>query len=157
MKVLVAGHRYELELFEPESHASRMHGQPQFVQFIHKEPVKDGSKVMRTVSPGTTNEEVLEMMIDRMKFLQERCPCVENEMVINRLFECSHLLQARTARRKAAGIEGQHTEPVTNADFEQQQQQPQQQPPVDNAHVAEGCEQFAEPTARADGTEEHTD
>lgn len=110
MKVLVPGHRYELELFEPDSHLSRMHGQPQVVQFIHKEPVDVGRKDMRTVSPGTTNEEVLDMMHDRLEFLQGRMPCPENAEAIACIKTARRVLAERTARRQAIGIEGHHCE-----------------------------------------------
>jgi hypothetical protein len=113
MKALTPGHRYELDDFE---NAGR-----QVLQFIHKEPeplapdphpgpgrVPWGQNLnLRTVSDGTTNEEVLRMLIDRMQFLQSKFPCRENALVITKLEESLMWLEKRTADRVARGVEGQ--------------------------------------------------
>jgi len=84
MKVLRVGHRYELESFEG--------GQPQTLQFIEKTPVVEGSTEFATVFDGTTNEEVLAVLLDRLNTLEEAL------MWLNR----------RTENRKARGVEGKH-------------------------------------------------
>ena len=53
MKNLVAGHTYELSNFEKKDEKG------QVLQFIHKEPIEEGSTELKTISDGTTNEEVL--------------------------------------------------------------------------------------------------
>ena len=63
----VEGHRYELDGFERKENI-------QIIQFIQKEVKKDTNELV-TVSDGTTNEEVLEMLIDRMEYLQGKFPC----------------------------------------------------------------------------------
>ena len=61
MKNLVAGHTYELSNFENKDEKG------QVLQFIHKEPIEEGSTELKTVSDGTTNEEVLEALINRIE------------------------------------------------------------------------------------------
>lgn len=101
MKTITIGHKYELYNFErniPELN--------QVVQFIEKVPVSEGSVELRTVNDGTTNEEVLAMLIDRMKYLQDKAPCRENAIVITKLEEALMWLDKRTADRKARRVEG---------------------------------------------------
>lgn len=101
MKTITIGHKYELDNFErniPELN--------QVVQFIEKVPVSEGSAELRTVNDGTTNEEVLAMLIDRMKYLQDKAPCRENAIVITKLEEALMWLDKRTADRKARRVEG---------------------------------------------------
>lgn len=105
MRVLREGHRYELESFEG--------GEPQVIQFIEKaprepEPGSESDGSMVTVNDGTTNEEVLAVLIDRMQSLQAKCPCRENAIVITNLEESLMWLNKRTADRKARGVEGKH-------------------------------------------------
>lgn len=100
MYVIKAGHVYSLKSFE---------GSPdQTLYFIDKEPVSEGSTEMQTVSDGTTNEEVLAMMLDRMGSLQAKFPCRENAIAITKIEEALMWLNRRTANRKARGVEGKH-------------------------------------------------
>lgn len=100
MKVTVPGHTYQLANFEnKDSH--------QVLQFIHKEP-KEGTDELLTKMDGTTNEEVLEVLIDRMKFLQEAFPCRENALVITKLEESLMWLNKRTMDRLKRNVEGKH-------------------------------------------------
>ena len=104
MQVIVPGHKYELANFEqnrPELN--------QNLQFIHKEPITPGGRELKTVADGTTNEEVLEVLIDRMQSLQAKFPCRENAIVTTKLEECLMWLNKRTADRKKRGVEGKHT------------------------------------------------
>lgn len=95
MKILTPGHKYELASFEG--------GTPQELQFIQKE-----GEPLKTVSDGTTNEEVLAMLIDRMNFLNAKMPGRENSIAITKLEEALLWLNHRTALRKARGVEGTH-------------------------------------------------
>ena len=100
MKVLVEGHTYELE-----RHGVKLDGYPvERLQFINKVKQEDGSLV--TVADGTTNEEVLRVLIDRMKYLNGRMSCRENSIVITKLEESLMWLEKRTADRLARGVEG---------------------------------------------------
>jgi len=103
MKNIIAGHTYELSNFENKDAVG------QTLQFIHKEPISEGSTELKTVSDGTTNEEVLEVLIDRMQFLQSKFPCRENAIVITNLEESLMWLNKRTADRVKRNVEGKNT------------------------------------------------
>ena len=92
------GHVYELKNLESDEH--------QTLSFIRKEPVEEESSELKTVHDGTTNEEVLEMLIDRLQYLQVAMPCRENAIVITKLEESLMWLLNRTANRKVRGVEG---------------------------------------------------
>lgn len=104
MKTKVAGHTYELSNFENKD----VEGQT--LQFIHKEPIIEGSIILKTIADGTTNEEVLEVLIDRIKFLQDKFPCRENAIVITKLEESLMWLNKRTSDRLKRNVEGKHLE-----------------------------------------------
>lgn len=105
MQVLKTGHIYSLENFEPEPEF--FSGNHQVLQFIEKEPVPDGLPgELRTVANGTTNEEVLSVLIDRMKYLNDKFSCRENSIVITKLEESLMWLQKRTQDRLMRGVEG---------------------------------------------------
>lgn len=98
MKIITTGHKYELASFEG--------GPAQTLQFIEKVPTAEGSKELRTVNDGTTNEEVLKVLIDRLQYLHGKFPCRENAIVITMLEELLMWLNKRTADRVARGVEG---------------------------------------------------
>jgi len=101
MNVLIPGHRYLLRNFESDIKIPE-----QQLQFIQKEPVKEGSTELKTINNGTTNEEVLAMLIDRLQFLNTKFPCRENSIVITKLEESLMWLNKRTADRMTRGVEG---------------------------------------------------
>ncbi|HEY4832765.1 MAG TPA: hypothetical protein VIH61_09440 [Waddliaceae bacterium] len=98
MKIIDAGHKYQLDNFEETGF--------QDLNFIKKEPVSEGSTELKTVQSGTTNEEVLAVLIDRLQFLNTKFPCRENSIVITKLEEALMWLEKRTAGRKIRGVEG---------------------------------------------------
>jgi hypothetical protein len=100
MKVLVEGHKYELSNFENKTE------QGQTLQFIQKEPVSEGSTELKTVTDGTTNEELIEMLLDRMNYLQSKFPCRENAIAITKLDEALLWLNKRTSDRVKRNVEG---------------------------------------------------
>ena len=100
MKVLVTGHGYELSNFEDSSTTQNL-------QFIHK--VIDKTDTLVLISDGTTNEEVLKVLIDRLQYLQRvnPCrPCRENAIVITKLEEALMWLNKRTQDRIDREVEG---------------------------------------------------
>lgn len=99
MKVITRGHRYELSNFEHPNNV-------QLLQFIEKYPNPDDPEKLLTAHDGTTNEEVLAVLICRISFLQKKFPCRENAIVITKLEECLMWLNKRTNDRKARGVEG---------------------------------------------------
>jgi hypothetical protein len=105
MKVLTPGHRYELANFEdPES--------SQEIQFIEKENVPDPkvpySHTLTTIHDGTTNEEVLRVLINRLNFLGMKLPSRENAIATTRLEEALMWLEKRTRDRVQRNVEGTH-------------------------------------------------
>lgn len=101
MRVLTEGHKYELDSFEYDP-------TNQTIQFIEKVPVSPDSGELETKNNGTTNEEVLEMLINRMQYLQDKFPCRENALVITKLEESLMWLNKRTQDRMKRGVEGKH-------------------------------------------------
>ena len=100
MKVITKGHKYTLAGFEkPED--------TQSIQFIEKVPGKVLGELL-TLNDGTTNEEILEMLIDRMQYLQAKFSCRENAIVITKLEESLMWLNKRTSDRKKRNVEGKH-------------------------------------------------
>jgi len=101
MKVLTPGHRYEVDNFEdPKSQ-----GNPnQIIQFIEKE--KNPSGALATVCDGTTNEELLRVLIDRLQFLSQKLPSRESAIALNYIQQALAWLKKRTEDRRARGVEG---------------------------------------------------
>lgn len=102
MKVLTPGHFYELAPFESGKLAA-----PNHLQFIHKEQNPETGELETHVN-GTTNEEVLAVLIDRMKFLNDKFPCRENSIVITKLEEALMWLEKRTKDRVSRNVEGKN-------------------------------------------------
>lgn len=100
MKILTPGHKYELENFEDGPMP------PQAIQFIEKRPLDEDHSVLVTAYNGTTNEELLRVLIDRMSFLQAKFPCRENAIATTHLETALLWLEKRTADRKSRGVEG---------------------------------------------------
>ena len=101
MKAITPGHEYELANFEQNITELNQH-----LWFILKEPTGEPDGKLKTVHDGTTNEEVLRILIDRIQFLQAKFPCRENSIVITNLEESLRLLERRTADRKTRNVEG---------------------------------------------------
>lgn len=99
MKTLTEGHKYHLDNFEDKSKG-------QIIQFIEKTEGKNNTLV--TVNDGTTNEELLEVLIDRLSFLNTKFPCRENSIVLTKLQESLMWLNKRTEDRKKRNVEGKH-------------------------------------------------
>jgi hypothetical protein len=95
IKVTTPGHRYELPNFE---HADQPCANP-----TH-------AGELRTVNDGTTNEDVLAVLIDRLKFLNAKFPCKENSVAITHIETALLWLEKRTRDRIARGVEGQNLE-----------------------------------------------
>jgi hypothetical protein len=96
MKNLVAGHTYAVSNFEDGE---------QVIQFIHKEPIADSNELC-TIKDGTTNEELLAVLIDRTQFLNSKFPCKENACAITHMEEALMWLEKRTKDRLKRKVEG---------------------------------------------------
>lgn len=108
MKVLREGHRYELENFENKE------SKGQEIQFIEKEEkvvsvdqkTNSIEKSLVTINDGTTNEEVLEVLINRLQSLSAKLPSRETSIAITKLEEALMWLNKRTTDRLKRGVEG---------------------------------------------------
>lgn len=103
MTVLRPAHRYLLHDFE-QNQSNEVTGQE--LQFIEKVPVAEGSTEAKTINNGTTNEEVLAVLLDRLNGVQTKFPCRENAVAITHIETALLWLNHRTACRKARGVEG---------------------------------------------------
>jgi hypothetical protein len=101
MKELVEGHLYELDMFEDTNDDTGN----QRIQFIQKVPIGTEGE-LQTVANGTTNEEVIEMLLHRLNYLQAKFPCRENALAITNLEQALLWLNRRTELRKRKGVEG---------------------------------------------------
>jgi hypothetical protein len=104
MKIFTPGYLYELENFEAKSKRG------QTIQFIEKKSKPQAFGLLKnpklvTVADGTTNEEVLLVLIDRLRFLGEKLPSRENSIAVTKLEEALLWLEKRTRDRQARGVE----------------------------------------------------
>lgn len=95
MKVLIRGHQYLLE-----GHEGKVQ---QTLVFIEKFPTVSGR--LKTITDGTTNEEVLKVLIDRLKVLHEKLPSSESWQALKHIQRALVVLESRTALRQAQGVE----------------------------------------------------
>lgn len=102
MKVITAGHKYELKNFENKEAPG------QTIQFIEKVSAPENPTQLTTVNDGTTNEEVLEVILDRLNHLNSKFPCRENALAITNIEQGLMWLNRRTANRVSRGVEGTH-------------------------------------------------
>ena len=87
-----------------EGHIYSLEGN-QELRFLKKEKV-EGQAELKTVYTGTTNEEVLEVLLDRTKNLNSKFPCIENQNAITHMEQALHWFNLRTSKRKTQGVEG---------------------------------------------------
>ena len=98
MKVIVEGHKYEIDNYEG-------HG-TQIISFVHKQPVDNVE--LGLVEDGVTNEQVLEVLIHRLQYLNQKMPCRENALAITNLEQSLMWLEKRKKDRKKRGVEGKY-------------------------------------------------
>lgn len=116
MKILTPGHKYELDHFES-------YGLPgckvETLQFIEKVPESSNPTNPKnfglpdkhglvTVHDGTTNEEVLAVLIDRLNFLNEKFPSPYNQLALSGLTSALAALNLRTHDRQRRDVEGKY-------------------------------------------------
>lgn len=102
MQVLTPGHKYVAANFENAENG-------QTIQFIEKQPNHIAGGTMITINDGTTNEELISILVDRLQFLNEKFPCRENSLAITHLQEAENWLWRRTKDRIKRGVEGTAT------------------------------------------------
>lgn len=101
MKVLTPGHKYELENFERKDQPG------QAIQFIEKTAAPDGAPgTLVTVNDGTTSEELMKVLINRLEYLYGKFPSEETRCSIEHLKIALYAQQSRTLERTQRGVEG---------------------------------------------------
>lgn len=101
VKIITPGHLYELINFE------KINEPGQRLQFIEKIPNPTGPVgALETVNDGTTNEALLDVLVDRLNFLNGKFPCRENSIAITHIETAILWLRKRTQDREARGVEG---------------------------------------------------
>lgn len=88
MKAITPGHLYQLENYKDDSIS-------ELSFYDQTGPVQ-----------GTTNEEVLRVLIDRIGYLQTFTPCRQNAIVLTMLEQALMWLNHRTEDRVRRGVEG---------------------------------------------------
>ena len=99
MKTIVCGHVYAVE--------SQETGDTQILKFIRKEKEPE-SEDLFLAEDGTTTEDVISVVIERLKYLQNKFPCRENACAITKLEEALMWQEKRTVDRKKRGVEGMY-------------------------------------------------
>lgn len=99
VQVLCPGHKYYLPNFDNPVYAT-------VIQFIEKEPIEEGSSELKVVNDGITNEQLLEVLADRIDFLNKKFPCRENSIALTHIETALLWLNKRTSDRKKRGVEG---------------------------------------------------
>jgi hypothetical protein len=98
MKIITAGHTYELASYKQGGNAQMLH-------FVHKQPQPDSTALME-VADGTTTEEVIAVLIARIEHLNGILPSRHNTTANINLRRALKALQNRTASRIKRRVEG---------------------------------------------------
>lgn len=105
MKILDAGHSYELSAIEG--------GASQVLSFVKRDgdnfPFNSGNH------DGTNVQEVLRAIIDRTEYLNRQKPCAETEAASGCLRAALALYELRAARRHGRHLDLQSTQGLMNA------------------------------------------
>ena len=93
MKILDVGHRYELLCLDGNK--------KQILQFVKRHDTKKPWRFPGNNNsyPGTTMQDVLHCLCNRIRYLESQIPCTENEAILHNLQQCLFLLEQRAARR----------------------------------------------------------
>jgi hypothetical protein len=100
MKVLKPGYTYWIPNFE-DSHNG------QTIEFVESQADPKTHKAHVSMD-GCTNESLIEVLIDRLTFLNDKFPCRENSIAVTHLETALLWLKERTAKRVQRGVEGKH-------------------------------------------------
>jgi hypothetical protein len=89
MRVIDPGHCYQVDSLDG--------GDAQRIVFVKREGAGYPGNVGSW--PGTNCQELIRVLIDRVKYLQGQIACPENELVIDRLRSALRLFEERAAQR----------------------------------------------------------
>lgn len=89
MRVLDPGHRYTVDGYDAPGKMD------QLVTFMKREGV--GYPGNKGTYPGTNCQELLRVLIDRVKYLDKQIPCFANLLVLSHLRNALYLFEYRAA------------------------------------------------------------
>lgn len=97
MNIIDPGHKYELLCLDGKLR--------QTLTFVKRNDIKDPEKFPGNKSsyPGTTLQDVMHCLCNRVRYLNNQIPCLENEVILQNLHTCIMMLEQRAAKRH--GIE----------------------------------------------------
>lgn len=95
MQVVDPGHIYDLTWLDLDPHdLGPIKGRLEFVKREGENYPGNGSSY-----PGTTTQEVLRALIDRIQYVDRQIPCMENVLILFHLRRAIYLLEERAAKR----------------------------------------------------------
>lgn len=108
MQVLDPGHRYAIDPNGDEIQFIKKQWRPVAGELMrHAQAVIDPPDARFLVTTGgTTNEEVLAVLIDRTEFLDAQFQCPENKIALACMRQALDAFNARTTARQQQGVEG---------------------------------------------------
>jgi hypothetical protein len=92
MKTIDSGHIYEIAVYD--QHSGTLY---QLIQFMKR--VGDKYPGNEDAYPGTNCQEVLRVLIDRIKYLNNQIPDYKNSTIVYHLREALRLFEVRAAER----------------------------------------------------------
>lgn len=95
MKILDVGHKYELLSLDGKK--------KQTLQFVKRKGLNFPGNT--SAYPGTTTQDVIHCLLNRMRYVNNQIPCIENEVVIANLQQCLLMLELRAAKRHGIELE----------------------------------------------------
>lgn len=107
MNVLIAGHKYELQNLTPDIKIPDSKA-PQVLRFIQKTPSSVDRSLLVITQNGTSTEEVLDALIDRIAVCNEMCHCKENDRILENLMIARFWCDARTNDREQRRVKGKN-------------------------------------------------
>jgi hypothetical protein len=90
MNIIDVGHKYELLSIDGKC--------KQVLQFVKRQGLRYPGNT--SSYPGTTLQDVIHCLLNRVRYLQNQIPCVENEVIIYNLQTCLLMLEQRAAKRR---------------------------------------------------------
>lgn len=92
-EIIDVGHKYKLICLDGELN--------QTLQFVKRFDSKDPKRFPGNTNayPGTTIQSVIQCLCNRVRYLDNQIPCVENKVILHNLQTCLLMLEQRAARR----------------------------------------------------------
>lgn len=89
MRVIEPGHVYAMANVDGDGE--------QRIQFVRRRGER--AELLRTFTAGVLSQELLRVLIDRVRYLNDEDPCDEDVQILHKLRDCLRLFESRAARR----------------------------------------------------------